>query len=58
MAGVESMSVETKEQIQEELGRSRRLLEHAPDKTTKQRLGAYIEELEARLRIASGPPSE
>jgi hypothetical protein len=41
-AGVESMSVETKEQIQEELGRSRRLLEHAPDKTTKQRLGAYI----------------
>jgi hypothetical protein len=58
MAGVAPMRVETKERIQEELGLSRRLLEHAPDKTTRHRLGAYIEELEAKLRIASGPPSE
>jgi hypothetical protein len=51
------MSVETKQQVQEELARSRRLLEQASDETTRERLRAYIEGLETKLLMMMGNPT-
>jgi DNA-binding ferritin-like protein len=48
------MNVENKEQIQEKLDQSRRLLQQASDPTTVDRLRSYIEELEARLLMMMG----
>jgi hypothetical protein len=57
MTGVARMSVETKQQIQEKLERSRRLLRQMPDANTAESLRGYIEELEAKLllMVSEGP---
>ena len=43
------MSAETRENIQDKILQSRRLLQQVTDPTTAQSLKAYLEELERRL---------